>query len=138
MTFFESFAAGGLAGFLCIVASYPQVHMQSVDKDLIKTKVQCEVITPPFERIYSPTYCDGGTIKCARSIFKSGGYKGCTRCIDVLRLLDGLQQLLRLLHGDLFCLVCHLRNNEGIFIKLSLPKYPLRYTRIYIKIMSNK
>lgn len=60
---FLNFLAGGFAGFMCWVASYPQ--------DVIKTNLQCgkNYISHRFLR-------DGGIINCAKSIYSREGIRG--------------------------------------------------------------
>lgn len=60
--------AGGLAGMGAWLWSYPQ--------DVIKSRIQIQRVDRPSR--YPSRFFDGGMISCARSIYKSKGWKGFT------------------------------------------------------------
>lgn len=66
--FFQALLCGGNAGLFCCLASYPF--------DIIKTRIQCEIMTKKEERIFRARYFDGGVSECARVIYKQFGIRG--------------------------------------------------------------
>ncbi|KAM3129264.1 hypothetical protein pb186bvf_018643 [Paramecium bursaria] len=65
---FQQFIAGSLAGLMCITFSYPQ--------DVIKTRIQCDSLLPPRERLYKSRFFDGGISDCAQKVYKQMGWRG--------------------------------------------------------------
>lgn len=66
--FFQALLSGGFAGFTCCVATYPL--------DVIKTRLQCEIMLEVDQRQYKPKRYDGGFSECAKAIYRSHGAKG--------------------------------------------------------------
>lgn len=63
-----NFLAGGFAGLMCWVASYPQ--------DVIKTRLQCDFGGVGKRYVSHRLIRDGGIISCAKDIYRHEGLKG--------------------------------------------------------------
>lgn len=76
------FSSGGLAGFACWVASYPQ--------DVIKTKLQCDFGVNGSRYPSTRFIRDGGIISCAKDIYRHEGLRGFWRGFSACTMRAGI------------------------------------------------